>query len=337
MLLSEAQLPEVVDLVERVFTETPSLLPEGTDRLFIKRTHGPGQGATKRFTELDTETFAASKPEGEATKKTSVQIGYYKDLVLYRFGIEIDITYEMRYDNKVDEVRQKITDLSRFCPQRKELDLAHVFTYAFSTSYVNRDGETIDTTGGDGLALLSSVHPLKASTDTWTNIVPGNPAFSKGALEGAELLAVTNIKNSYGELRVMEFNKIVTGRDPNLCNTVKQFLNSTTDTTQVNPNTMNIYKNKYEHVVVPHLSTDARGGYDQTKAKYWFLVAAEQDTMGWQCYYVEAEAPNLKTPTPNGSGEDFSRDIWTFGARMRYGIVRVTGRGLIGSTGTGSS
>jgi hypothetical protein len=59
--------------------------------------------------------------------------------------------------------------------------------------------------------------------------------------------------------------------------------------------------------------------------------------LGWQCYYVEEEASTLKAPNPNGAGDDFSSDNWTYGTRMSDGIVRVTGRGLMMSTGTGSS
>jgi len=78
----------------------------------------------------------------------------------------------------------------------------------------------------------------------------------------------------------MKFTTIVTSEDPNTCNTVMQFFNSTTDVTQTNPNTMNVYSKKYNHVALAYLATTADGTYDQTKAKYWFLAATGQDTRG---------------------------------------------------------
>lgn len=197
------------------------------------------------------------------------------------------------------------------------------------------DGDTVDVTVGDGLALLSSVHTLKFSSTTYSNRVSGDPIFSKGALEAAELLTVTNILSNFAERRVINFNAIITGDDPNTCNAVKQFLESTSDVDQNNPNVINVYKGKYRHIVLPYLSTTATSAIDTTKRRWWFLASVGMAMNGWQAYFGEWEAPHLKTaPTEGNNGEDTHRDIWTFGTRAGYGIVAVSGRGLVGSLPT---
>jgi hypothetical protein len=335
-LLHTTTFPELTDLIRKEFVKNQELVTPAAMQLFIKDTIPRGNGNTKRYDEIDTQTFGRGKRQAEAAKKASVGVGYNVTMTKKRIAMEIDITQEMRDENRYAEVGSLITNLTHFCPQRIELDLTHVLTFAGATSYVDMDGDTVTTTVGDGLALASTVHTLKYSSLTYSNRVAGDPIFSRGALEGAESLAVTNILSNFGERRVITFNTIVTGDDPNTVNAVKQFLNSTSDVDQNNSGVMNLYNNKYRHVVLPYLATTATGAHDSTKKRYWFLVAAGQGTNGWQAYYGEWEAPHMKDSPTNetGANHDYSRDIWTFGVRAGYGIRAVTGRGFIASLPT---
>jgi hypothetical protein len=247
-----------------------------------------------------------------------------------RIGIESEITFEMRRYNKKQEVMAAITSLPYFCPQRVELDLTHRLTFASATSYVDMDGNTVDLTVGDGLALASPVHALKFSTITYSNRLTGDPLFSKGAVELAELLTTTDILSNFGEKRVMDFNTIVTGNNPTVCNAVSQFLRSTSDNTQNNSGVINVNLNKYRHVILPQLATTATGAIDSTKKNYWFLAAIGAGMRGWQAWYVEWEAQNL-IPSTAGNGTDVHKDIWYYNVRQSYQIGIVSGRGLIAS------
>lgn len=321
----------MTDLIRKTFVQTQQLIPTGAAaQLFIKDTVGQAQGNTKRYDEVDTQTFARRKYEAQASKKATVGVGYNVTMTMKRIAMEIDITYEMRTQNRAPEVGSLITNLTHFCPQRLELDMTHRLTFCSSTSYTDMDGDTVDVTVGDGLSLVSSAHTLKFSSTTYSNRVSGDPLFSKGALEAAETLTVSNILSNFGDRRVLNFNTIVTGDDPNTVNNVKRFIESVSDEDQNNPNVINVYKGKYRHLVLQHLSTTATGAYDTTKKRWWFLAALGQGINGWQAYHGVWEEAHLKDmPADGRSNDDYSRDIWTFGARAGYGLVAVSGRGII--------
>lgn len=329
-LLSSVSFPQFVDLVRRSWAKTQQMIVPNAQQIFITDTIPKGQGNSKRYDEIDTQTFARRKYEAAAAKKASVGVGYEVTMFKKRVAIEIDITQEMRDENRYPEVSSLITNLTWFAPQRIEIDLTHILTFCNATSYVDMDGDTVDLTVGDGLSLANSAHTLKFSSTTYSNRVSGDPIFSKGALEGAEQLTVSNILSNFGERRVIAFNAIITSDDPNTVNNVKQFLESTSDVDQNNSAVINTYKAKYRHIVLPYLSTTATSAYDSTKRRIWALAAVGQGVLGWQAYFGMWEAPHMQSmPTEGSSAEDIHRDIWTFGTRAGYGIKPVSGRGIV--------
>lgn len=333
-LLNTVSLPEFTDLVEKEFVLQQKNFPNRAAELFIKDPIPANTGEFKRYDEVDTQTYARIKREGQDAAQAQVGVGYSKTAQIKRIAMEISITWEMRRFNKYPQVTAQLTSLTQFCPARADLDLTHRLTFATSTSYVDMDGVTNDITVGDGLALLSSVHTLKFSSTTYSNLVTGSPLFSQSALEAAELLGVSNIYSNFGERRSMDFNTIVTSDDPNTIREVKKLLMSTADVDTSNSGIVNTYKGRYTHLVLPRLATTALDVYDTTKRRWWFLVAKDQGINGWQSYYGVAEEPNLKTPAAGNNGEDFHNDNWTYGVRMSYLICILAGRGFIGSTPT---
>lgn len=336
--LNTVSISQFTDLVERDFgVWNDRFVDTGNAmKLFIVENMADFTGDRRRYAEIDTESFANVKPEGDDAVKAQVQYGYEKDCIMRRFAKEIDITWEMRRLNKKPEVMSRLTSLNQFCPQRMEIDMTHRLTFGTSTSYTDMDGLTVDTTVGDGLALVSAVHTLRGSSSTFSNVITGNPTFSKGGLEIAEGQMNTQILSHFGERRVMDFNTIFSSDDPSTVNDIKQFLNSTSDVDQNNPSVMNVYYRKYTHVILPWLATTASGVYDSTKAKYWGVVAAGNGVRGWQAYLGVWESPNLKKPMPGNNGEDFHNDNWTYGTRGAWGLCVVSPRGFLLSTGLGS-
>jgi hypothetical protein len=310
-LLNTVTFSEMTDLIRKTFLPLQNMVEPAARQLFIHDSIGKNQGNTKRYDEIDTETYAKLKREGQNAKKGSVGIGYNKTMTKKRIALEIDITQEQRDENRVPEVNALITNLAHYAPQRIELDLTHRLTFVSSTSYTDMDGDSVTTTGGDGLAVASTVHTLVFSSTTWSNRVSGDPVFSRGALEAAELLTTTDILNNFGERRVMNFNTLITGPDPN------------------NSGVMNVYKGKYRHVVLSNLATAATGANDSTKRRWWFLAATGQGVMGWQAYFGEWEASHPAPVT-----EDNHADVWTYGTRAGYGICVVSGRGIVASLPT---
>lgn len=335
-LLSTVTFPELVDLVRKEYVYINKMATPRARQLFITENIPNGQGNTKRYDEVDVQTFARRKREAEKTKKASTGIGYNVTMTKKRIGIEIDITQEMRDENRSAEVGTLIRSLGHFCPQRIELDATHILTFANATSYVDMDGDTNELGVGDGYALVYNAHTLKFSSITYSNRVTGDPVFSQGALELAEELATTNILSNFGEKRVMDFNAIVTGEDPNTVNAVKRVLQSLADVDGAHAGVFNVNKNKYQHIILPYLNSNALGNVDSTKRKWWFLVAIGQGTNGWQAYLGTWEAPHMKSISmdENGANHDYSADTWTFGTRAGYGLRAATGRGIIGSLPT---
>lgn len=336
-LLITTTLPEFTDLVTKSFAMAQQMVETGVAQsLFIMDDLSANTGDTRRYDEVDTETYSSLKREGDDATKANVGVGYTMTFTVRRFAKEIDVTWEERRFNKYPEVMGKLLSLTQFCPQRMELDLTHRFTFATSTSYTDMDGESVTISVGDTKALCATDHTLKFSSTTYRNRVSGDPVFSQGGLEAAEELAVTNIYNNFGQRRVKLFNTIITGDDPNTVNTVKQVLQSTADIDAAQSGVKNVYAGKYRHVILPYLATTATGAHDSTKKKWWFLAATGQGVNGWQAYLGIAEMPNLRSPAPGNNGEDVHNDNWTFGARCSYLIGALNGIGLIGSHPTTS-
>lgn len=324
-LLNTITLPEFSDLVRKQFELFNEKVQPTAAQLFINESLTSHTDKTKRYDEIDVETFAKLKREGENAKKARAGVGYNKTMEAKRVAREIDITYEMRRYGQQYRVKTALTDLNSFVSHRAELDLNHRFTFCSSTSYTDMDGETVDTTVGDGLALASTVHTLSQSSTTYSNRVSGDPVFSQGGLEAAESLFVTDIYSNFGEIRTMSANTVVTGRDPVTVRAVKQVLQSTSDVDAAHAGVMNTFQGKYNHVQLPYLDTTATGARDSTKKRWWFLVSVGM----WQAYYGTFEATNMKEPASGNNGEDMHNDNWTYGTRGSYGIVVVSAKGCV--------
>ncbi len=294
-------------------------------------------GSTRIFNEVDGETYGSNMPEGADATKARTVMGYTKTMTKVRRGKEIDITFQMRDENRYTDVIQKLTSLSTFNPQRLAIDLTHRLTFSTATSYVDMDGQTVDTTVGDTLALVSAVHTLTGTSTTYSNVITGNPSFSKGAFQVARYQADTQILNNFGDQRVMEFDTVVTGTDPATVDAVKVLIQSQTDPTQNNPGVVNTYANMFSHVALKRLATTATGARDATKDKYWGYLATGGDiSTRWDARLGIWEENNLKVPAPGNNGENIHNDNWTYGCRMGYGIVTVSAKGFLWSTGLGS-
>lgn len=291
-------------------------------------------GNTREYTEIDLENYAKAKKEGAQSERARVQQGYTKIARLKRISLDIGITYEMRTQNKYQEVTSRLTNLGMLAANRIELDLSHRITFGGSASYVDMDGETVDITVGDGLSLFNAAHTVRGSAATYRNILSGNPAFSKTALEGMETLCVEETINQFGEKMAIGYDVIFSADDPNTVNTIRTELRSTSTTVvEQNSGVVNVNQTKYRHIILPLVATDADGNVDSTKATYWGLAS----TMNTSGYLGMHEEPRLKTPPTEGNNaEEFSTDDWNFGTRAGYFVTVVSGAWIKFSEGDGT-
>ncbi len=333
--INSGSLPQFTDLVKRNFTYTLESMPQvmRTSGLVVEDPLEQNTWEFKRYAErLHRNQYGSRRDEGDTAQQARVQYGYEKDLQVHTVALEVSITKRMRVAGKNQDILDAVTNLSTVCPFSIDLDLSHRLTFAFDTSYTDRDGNTIDTTVGDGFAWASAVHTLTGSATTYNNIITGNPQFSKAALENAQKLAVEESFNNLGEKMVVNCNIIFSTDDPNTCNQIKELLRATADITSDNAGTFNVYSNALRHIEIPRIATTAAGWVDTTKRKFWGIYSG----MDSDFYFSTLEAPYLKTPTDGNNGEEFSSENWNYLAGTTYGITIVTGRAIKISKGDGS-
>lgn len=327
--ISLLKLPQLGDLIERKFEkalmEVPQVLKNSS--IVVKEPMPMNTGLFKRFAErITTDTYSNVRPEGADSAVAKVQYGYEKDLVIIPRTKQISITKLMRDAGKNREIKDLISILVNTIPNGIELDLSHRLSFAWSTSYTDRDGQAIDTTVGDGLALISNVHTLTGSATTYSNQIPSNPAFSKTALIAAEKLVIEQTYDNMWVKKILNFNTIITTDDPDTCIAVKELLNASADVSTSNSGTFNFYKSAYIHLKLPLIATDKNGWVDTTKRKYWFLASSEASDF----YYSELNAPYIVRPE-DANGKDISSENWTYLTGGSYGITIVSGRWIKGS------
>jgi len=291
-------------------------------------------GNTREFSEVDLNEYAKKKGESDQSARAKVQQGYSKVGTLKRIASDIGISYEMRTQGKYYEIKQKLTNLGQLVPNRLDLDLSHRITFGTSTSYSDMDGDTVDVSVGDTLALFSTVHTLRGSSTTFRNRLANSPQLSRGSLEAMEAMRVQNTYNQFGEKVTASDDILWTTDDPNTVNTARELLKATSNPTQANNGVPNVYQGKYRHVVLPRVATDKNGANDTTKAKYWGLASSRLSTL---MLGVHEEA-HLKAPPVEGSNaEEFSTDDWNFGTRGGYMVVTVNAVWISISLGDGTA
>lgn len=274
-------------------------------------------GNTREFSAIDLELYASKKGERDEAKYAKTQQGYNKVGRLVRFGKTQVVSHEWMKHGKYADIKATLTNLLPMGMRRMELDLQHRFTFATATSYTNADGDTVDTTVGDTLALASTAHTVRGSSSTYRNILANNPQFSRGALEAMEKMRVENSINQLGQKVPCSDDVLWTTDDPNTNNTVREVLRATASVESgANNGVPNTYVGKYRHVALPLVATDKDGNVDSTKAKYWGLCS----TMESSFYLGVSEEPYVIPPTV-GDGTNILTDDLYFGVRAEYMIV----------------
>lgn len=335
MELNTLSFPDFTALATVIFEKTKESLPQEmfSSGIFKVEQVPENTGDTRKYTEIDIEEYASKKNQGDQASRARVQQGYSKIMYKNRYAKDIGITYEMRKENKYTDVVTRLTNLAALPLNRRELNLQHRFAFGAATSYTDMDGDTIDTTTGDGYALFYTAHLLKGSSTTYRNRLANNPQCSKGALEAMEKLVVEETFNHLGEKKTMQFDKIWTTDDPNTINTVLEYLKSTASPDATHAGVINVLQGKYQHVKLSRVATTAVGAPDSTKAKYWGIISTSMSDAHLGIW----EAPHLKAPSDLNAGEDFATDDWNYGVREGHGICILSGSWIKMSSGDGAA
>lgn len=336
-VLNTLSFEDSVDLINRKF-EQAQINPFNTrmkeSGLVIVETVPTGSGGTRRHKERPVgEQYASRKNEGGLSVKTKVQQGYCKDTISKTVSKSIDITLEMRTLNKVQDIYNAMNFISDVVVLREDLDLSMFISFGTATSYVNKDGETVDISTGDGLAPFSTAHTLTGSATTYRNIVANNPAFSESALELAEELFVTQSYNNLWEQVAIVPDVIYSTDNPTTCNAIKRLLTSTAQVSAPNAGVVNVYDGKYRHEILPRIDMNGTGAKDATKKYSWGLAS----TQSMSFYHDIYREPTVFSPMAGNNGEDIETLDWTFNTIGMYDSCIVVGRWIVFSKGDGTA
>ena len=147
-----------------------------------------------------------------------------------------------------------------------------------------------------------------------------------------ERLVVEETYNQLGEIKAgVVFDILFTTNDPNVVNTAKEHLKSTSSPEVANPGVINVYQGKYRHVIFPRVATTATGASDSDKRRYWGIASSELSSF----YLGMWEAPHLIPPKENG--EDMRTDDLEFANRVGFGICVVGANWIKWSSGDGEA
>jgi hypothetical protein len=154
-----------------------------------------------------------------------------------------------------------------------------------------------------------------------------------------ERLNVENSFNQFGQKISIKYDIIWCTDDPNVNNTIDEYLKSPGSPDFNNSGVNNVYNGKYTKKMLPRIATDVNGGVDTTKRKYWGIAS----TMASQAHLGIWEEPHLKGPSTGSTtndidtnAEEFSTDSWQFGVRAGYGIAILAGMWIRMSSGDGT-
>jgi hypothetical protein len=227
-------------------------------------------------------------------------------------GVELTKESQM-YDryNQTDNFA-KMRGLGKACPTRIERDLQHFFmSFGFGTSYTNRDGASVATTGADALAIYSNDHTVNGGSTTYDNL--HSTAFGQTGLEAAEDLFRAMINHDEELVEVIP-DTIVTTSKANVVNLVREYnkgMNHIEDAARG----INVYQGRYDHVVFEYGDTDAQGARDSSKDDYWLLVSRANNHHG----ILEIS----QEPRVFFAGKDRrnQNDLWLTDAHFAYGML----------------
>ena len=288
----------------------------------------PNQNLTSEHSHIDSPGFARRVDEGQDFAIGSPRQGYTLNLTKSRIALSDSVTWAMRKYDKYREIEKKIRGLGSSTAQRIELDLTHMFTFGLQgSSYVNMDGETVNTTTGDGQAIFSNSHTITGSSTTVDNL-NGTLAFNRTNLEAAERL-FTSMVNMNDVKVVPQPDTIITGDDPAIINVVAEFLRSV-DAPDTSDRATNVYKNKYKHIVLPYLATDLNGSPSSTGRYYWMLA----DLKKKDAIAEFSEMPTFTMGAPGNGGEEFNNENWWAKSTASYAYGVLDYKWIVGSSAT---
>lgn len=281
---------------------------------------------------FDGFSMARKKREGQDHELISTAQGYRKAWEVYEVSGMTKITWKMRKGARYRQINQGINNMADSTALRMEVDLTHRFGYAWATSYTDYDGDVVDVTVGDGLAMMSASHTLTESSKTYRNAIANNPPLSESAIQAGRKLFSTGMLDNNGEPIMVKPDSLIVSNDPTVIDIASKYLKSVGSVDDAHSGIYNPLQGRYRLVVLDYLSFDSSLTYDSTKAGYWFL-ASVKDT---DAMLKILQRPQFIAPTMM-DGKEFETMDWKYATHAAYAILILRTHWIVGSKGDSST
>ena len=156
------------------------------------------------------------KPEGAVRPKDKPVQGYKKSATMVEYSIQFEVTKRMWiFGIQKNNIEGLVQSYKTMAMERRERDAENRLNNGFATNYTSEEGDTITTTGGDGLSLFSSAHTREdAGTNNNNEIYDGTTYGLPLDYPGLKAMFLTakNVKSLRGEEMNIQPDTVVVQR-----------------------------------------------------------------------------------------------------------------------------
>ena len=193
-----------------------------------------------------------AKTEGQNAAQDSYEQGYEKFVEHTSFGLEVEISKELRDDNQLDDAKQKVVNLVQaYKRTRARLATQAITSATGATTSISFNDATIDVTTADGLALFNEGHTLKSRDDITQSNYYSDVLGSDAKVLNKAANRMRNFKDDRGNvLGYIPDTIILPGNDPEYEDFVKRIIGSDGEVGS-DHNDINTQRGKWKLVVDP--------------------------------------------------------------------------------------
>lgn len=268
------------------------------------------------FSVIARSGFSNRIPEGADYPEYLTNQGDTLSMTVVKRGKAFTITEDLLDGNKYRDIRLGMEDLGSTIIRGIGLDQSHfLLSFAFSSSFTDRDGNTVTNAVAKGSeALFANTHTM-AEASTFDNLVGAVPLNESNLRAGEDLTVNFLDENGFPVATIT--NLLCTTRDYTNNHMAMRLFSSKQQFQQdAAERNINVYANQYRHIPLFYAATLASGKTDTTnKNKYWCAYSSE--------LMKDAAIYALHTaPTPAGPFEDPYNGgmLWRSKARYDLGI-----------------
>lgn len=269
---------------------------------------------TSEHDSWDYNKFARKTGEGNNYNSSTPVKGDNLVLTQGKVTDSFEVTEESQDYDRYNQVQnfQGMMGLGKACPDRMELDLQlFLMSMGFGTSYTDQDGESVATTGADGLAIYSNSHTVNGTATTYDNLQA--VAFGQTGLEAAEDL-FRNFINHEGRVVYVIPDTIITTSKASVVNLVKEYNKGMNHIEDANRG-INAYQGRYDHIVFHYGDCTATGARDSSKDDYWLLASLANNH---HAILEISQSPRVRYA---GKVQRNQNDLFITDTRYAYGML----------------